>query len=214
MWNNSINRYGNANTSQGYFGGKSRNGFPWHNQLSKHRRDVFMVDTEYFGATTQPRVHCTYLTSSACQASTPWGNHTITHFRGTVTTINATTTHNFLKFNTSEMSSNNSEKNSANWQINTSLLFSYTRLIQVPRCTVTRSAILARVKVRIQFFSLGLILLNPKTHFRGQRLRCHLRKANNMIPFCLSPDQGDWSVYSPNETRIQYDIGRCRLCES
>ena len=33
------------------------------------------------------------------------------------------------------------------------------------------------------------------------RLSGHLRKANNIVPFCLSPDQGDRSVQQ-NETRI------------
>ena len=82
----------------------------------------------------------------------------------------STTTHNLLTFNISEISSNNSEKN-------TSGLFSYTRLIQVPGCRVTRSAdhlslvftpekndVLARVKVHLQFCS-HLIHLTPKSLF-------------------------------------------------
>ena len=75
-------------------------------------------------------------------------------------------------------------KNSAYWQENTSGLFSYTRLIQVPGCRVTRSAdhlslvfspeksrshqtspeVLARVKVHLQFCS-HLIHLTPKNLF-------------------------------------------------
>ena len=49
------------------------------------------------------------------------------------------------------------QKHSAYWQINNSSLFSRTRLIQVPGCTVTRSADqkipVARVKVHLQFYS-------------------------------------------------------------
>ena len=41
-----------------------------------------MAGTEYFGPTTQPRDHI----PEFC-LSTPCGNHTITHFRGTDTTI-------------------------------------------------------------------------------------------------------------------------------
>ena len=48
----------------------------------------------------------------------------------------STTTHNLLTFNISEISS----ENSTYWQVNASGLFSYTRLIQVPGCRVTRSA--------------------------------------------------------------------------
>ena len=51
-----------------------------------------------------------------------------------------TTTHNLFTFKICEISSNNlTGKNSAYWQMNTSGLFSQTRLMQVPGCRVTRS---------------------------------------------------------------------------
>ena len=52
----------------------------------------------------------------------------------------STTTLNLLTFNTSEINHQITRKNSAYWQIHTSGLFFYTRLIQVPGCTATRSA--------------------------------------------------------------------------
>ena len=58
-----------------------------------------MLGTDYFGETALKQ-NITYL-------STPCGNHTITHFRGT--TELSTTTHNLLTFNIIE-TSNNSEK--------------------------------------------------------------------------------------------------------
>ena len=86
-------------------------------------------------ATAQPRDHI----PEFC-LSTPWGNHTITHFRFAALIRLSTTTHNLLTFNTSEISEKKTRKKSAYWQINTSWLSSYTRLIQVPGWTVTRSA--------------------------------------------------------------------------
>ena len=91
-------------------------------------------------------------------------------------------------------------QNSAYWQLNTSRLFSYNLLIQVPGCTVTRSADQHRPcfhtrkksspgqsspATRLQFCS-RLIHLTPKSLFPGQRLSGHLRKANNIVSFCLS----------------------------
>ena len=52
----------------------------------------------------------------------------------------STTTHNLLTFNRSEISSNNSEKLSL-LADNTSTHLSYTRLIQVPRYTATRTTV-------------------------------------------------------------------------
>ena len=82
----------------------------------------------------------------------------------------STTTHNIHTFNVSEISSNNSEKLNL-------LPDTYTRLIQVPGCRVTRSAdhlslvftpekndVLARVKVHLQFCS-HLIHFTPKSLF-------------------------------------------------
>ena len=51
----------------------------------------------------------------------------------------STTTHNLVTFNIAKYHQI-TRKNAAYLQINTSGLFSYTRLIQVPGCTVTRSA--------------------------------------------------------------------------
>ena len=51
----------------------------------------------------------------------------------------STTTHNLVTFNIAKYHQI-TRKNAACFQINTSGLFSYTRLIQVPGCTVTRSA--------------------------------------------------------------------------
>ena len=109
-------------------------------------------------------------------------------------------------------------KNSAYWQINTSWLSSCTSHILVPGCTVTRLADKHRpcFHTRSKFvgnFALALFIWLLKACSRGQRPSGHLRKANNIVPFCLNQDQGDWSV-KPNETRIPFDIGGCRLCES
>ena len=134
--------------------------------------------------------------------STPCGNHPITYFRGTDKTI-STTTHNLLAFNISEVSLNNSVKLSL-LADKTSGFFSYTRLIQVPGCKVTRTGdqqpvftpgkklVLARVKVHLQFCS-HLIHLTPKSLFPRPKTWWSplVRKANNIVPFCLSPDQGD-----------------------
>ena len=104
----------------------------------KHRRNVFMAGTEYFGETAQPRIIIWRLTQAKY--------HRIT------------------------------SKNSAYWQINTSELFSYTRLVQVPWYTITRSADrpkpcchtrkkrLGLVKVHLQCCS-RLIHLTPKSLF-------------------------------------------------
>ena len=86
----------------------------------------------------------------------------------------STATHNLLTFNISEISSNSSEKLSL-LPDNTFGLFSYSRLIQVPGCRVTRSAdhlslvftpekndVFAWVKVHLQFCS-HLIHLTPKS---------------------------------------------------
>ena len=85
-----------------------------------------MAGTEYFGETAvQPRDHI--------PVNTMRKSHT---FAALIRL--STITHNLLTFIISEISSNNSE-NSAYCQINTSGLFSYSRLIQVPGCRVTRS---------------------------------------------------------------------------
>ena len=87
-----------------------------------------MAGTEYFGETAvQPRDHIPVNTIRKSH------NHT---FAALIRL--STTTHNLLTFNISEISSNNSE-NSTYWQVSTSGLFSYTRLIQVPGCRITRS---------------------------------------------------------------------------
>ena len=69
--------------------------------------------------------------------SIPFGNQTITHFRGTDKII--PTTYHLLTFKTSEISSNNSEKLSllADKHLWT---FTYTCLIQVSGCKGTRTA--------------------------------------------------------------------------
>ena len=145
-----------------------------------------MTGTEYFGETTvQPRDHI--------PVNTMRESHT---FAALIRL--STTTHNLLTFNISEISSNNSEKLSLLPDINTSGPFSYTRLIQVPGCRVTRSADHlslvftpeARVRVHRQFCS-RLILLTPKSLFPRPRRGGHLRKTNNIVPFCVSPDLGD-----------------------
>ena len=89
-------------------------------------------------------------------------------------------------------------KNSAYWQINTTGLFTYTRLIQVPGCSATWTADqrrarfipeLAQVKVHLQFCS-HLIHLTPKSLFPRPKPSDHFGKVRNIVPFCLSPDQG------------------------
>ena len=97
---------------------------------AKHRRNVFMAGTEYFGATAQPR----HRIPKFC-LSTPCGNHAITHF--SVLIRLSTTTHTPSRLTQAEYHQI-TRKNSAYWQINTSELFSYTCLIQVRGCTVTR----------------------------------------------------------------------------
>ena len=91
-------------------------------------------------------------------------------------------------------------------QINTSTHFYYPRIIQVPGCTVTRSAdqnrpcfhtgkkLLGRVNVhlKILFWPNRFHYQNPVSETKDFVVT--LRKANNIAPFCLSPDQGDWSV--------------------
>ena len=65
----------------------SRSNFP-ESKIAFSRQN--QLGTKYFGAlTAQQRDHM----------STPCGDHTITHFRGTIT-------HNLLTYNTSEISSN------------------------------------------------------------------------------------------------------------
>ena len=89
-----------------------------------------MAGTEYVGATVKPRDHI----PEFC-LSTQSGNHTITHFHSTDKSIRNPAL-SLLNFNMSKIT----RKHTAYWQINTSRLFSHTRLIQVPGCTVTRSA--------------------------------------------------------------------------
>ena len=97
---------------------------------TKHRRSVFMAGTEYL---VQQLNHATTYLSSACQHH---AKITQSHTFPALMRL-STTAHTLLMSNTSGISSNNSE-NSAYWQINTSGLFSYTCLIQVRGCTVTR----------------------------------------------------------------------------
>ena len=67
-------------------------------------------------------------------------------------------------------------------KIHTSGLFSYTRLIQVPRFRATRSADQRRSWLH--------------TCSRGQRLSGHHRKANNIVLFCLLVAKIMQSAYS------------------
>ena len=79
--------------------------------------------------------HTTIYLSTPCEI-------TQTHTFASLISL-STTTHNLLTFNTSQISSNNPEKLSLladTHGIHTSGLFSYTRVIQVPGCRVTRSA--------------------------------------------------------------------------
>ena len=103
----------------------------------------------------------------------------------------STTTHNLHTFNISEISSNNSEKLSL-------LPDTYTRLIQVPGCRVTRSAdhlslVFTPEKTtswpgsKFTFnFALTLFISLLRACSRGQRLSGHLTKAIKIVPFCLS----------------------------
>ena len=84
-------------------------------------------------------------------------------------------------------------KSSGYWQINTSELFSYTRLIQVPGCIITwladqhRPSFHTRKKCNV---ALSKFIWLLRACSRGQRLSGHPPKANNFVPFCLSPDHG------------------------
>ena len=146
---------------------ESRIGFSRDNQLSLiPTKRFYGSDTEYFGATAQQRDHI--------PLNTVWKshNHTLSqHWYDYPQTRII-----FLRL-TQAKYHQITRKNSACWQINTSWLFSYTRLIQVPGCTVTRLAdqhrpcfhtrkkkVLARVKVHLQFCS-RLIHLTPKSLF-------------------------------------------------
>ena len=160
-----------------------------------------MAHTEYFGATAQQRDHIPVNTMRKSQSHT---------FAALIRL--STATHNLQKYHQITW------KNSAYWQINTSWLSSCTSHILVPACTVTRLTDKHRpcFHTRSKFvgnFALALFIWLLKACSRGQRPSGHLRKANNIVPFCLNQDQGDWSV-KPNETRIPFDIGGCRLRES
>ena len=140
-----------------------------------------MAGTEYFGQTAvQPRDH-------TCQHH---AEITQSHTFAALIRL-STTTHNLLTFNISEISSNNSENLSLlpHKHFCTFLLhLSYSRSRMYSH---TVGGPLARVKVHLQFCS-HLIHLTPKAAYsRGQRVSGHLRKANNVVPFCLSPNQGD-----------------------
>ena len=68
------------------------------------------------------------------------------------------------------------------------------------------------------------ILLSPnscnslKLNSRDQSLSVHLRKANNIVPFCLSPDQSDWSLclfglFSHNNlTTVSFIMFKGQIC--
>ena len=168
-----------------------------------------MAGTEHFGATAQPRDHI----PEFC-LSTPVGNHALSrHWQ------DYPQPRIIFWSLTQEKYHQITRKNSAYWQINTSGLFPYTRLIQVPGCTgLTRSAhqhqepitcqhrpsfhtrkILARVKVHLQCCS-RLINLTPKSLFpRSPKIR-------EQYPTFLSQLGCGWLIRLAkwNENTIRY----------
>ena len=103
-------------------------------------------------------------------------------------------------------------KNSSYWQINTSGLFSYKRLIQVPWCTVTQSADQHRpvftpeknsglVKVHLQFCS-SLIDLTPRSLFPRPKVQWSPRTIRT---FLSQPGSG-WLIHLAkwNENTTRY----------
>ena len=111
----------------------------------------------------------------------------------------STTMHNH-----SEISSINSGKLSllAN---NNLWSFSHTRLMQVKGCRVTRWFRTGKKTWPGSTFTWKFALTKFIRLLRAcslsQWLSGHLRKANNIAPFCLSPDQGHGPA-QPNRTRI------------
>ena len=99
----------------------------------KHWQKVFMAGTEYFGATAQPRDHIPEFYLSTNPETTQ------SHTFAAVINLSATPHNPFSRFIWAKYHQI-TRKHSAYWQINTSRLFSHTRLFQVPGCTVTRSA--------------------------------------------------------------------------
>ena len=135
---------------------ESRVAFPRYNQLS------WTLTKRFYGCHRLLwRNRSSTTRSHTCQRH---GEITQSHTFAALIRL-STTTHNPLTFNTSEISSNNSEKLS---------LFTYTRLIQVPGCSAIWTVDqlldpvfipeLAQVKVRMQFCS-DLIHLTPKSLF-------------------------------------------------
>ena len=79
-------------------------GFQGKIKPSKHRWKVFLAGTEYFGATAQPRDYIPeFCLSKSCV-------EVIQSYTFAILIWLSTTLHNLLAFNTSEISSNNSEK--------------------------------------------------------------------------------------------------------
>ena len=93
---------------------------------------ISMPGTDYFGKVKPHLIN----TSHTCQHH---AEITQSHTFPALIRL-STTTHNLLTFSIGEISSNYAEKLSLCWQINTSGLFSHTRLMQVPGCKVTRLA--------------------------------------------------------------------------
>ena len=145
-----------------------------------------MAGTEYFGETAvQPRDHIPVNTMRKSLTQ----SHTFAALIRLSTILSRLTQAKYHRI---------TRKNSAYWQINTTGLFTYTRLIQVPGCSATWTADqrrarfipeLAQVKVHLQFCS-HLIHLTPKSLFPRPKPSDHFGKVRNIVPFCRSPDQG------------------------
>ena len=110
----------------------------------------------------------------------------------------STTTHNLVTFNIAKYHQI-TRKNAAYLQINTSGLFSYTRLIQVPGCTVTRSGDQHRPCFHLEFhleFCSRVINLTPKSLFP---------KSGQYRSFLSQPGSGGLIRLGKwNENTIQY----------
>ena len=113
---------------------ESRIGFSRHNQLSWTPTKRLYGWHRIFWCNSSTSPHTCL--SSVCQHH---AEITQSHTIAALIRL-STTTHNILTFNTSEISLKITRKNSAYCQINAPWLFSYTRLIQVRGCRVTRSA--------------------------------------------------------------------------
>ena len=168
-----------------------------------------MLGTEYFSTTAQPRDHI----PEFCQ-STPCGNHTITHFRALIRL--STTAHNLFTFNRSKISSNNSQKLMLSsdkhlytfilhMSYSSSRMLSHTSADQHRLCFHTRKKSWPGSKFTCIFALVQEIWL-LETCFRGQRLSGHPRKANNIVPFCLTRSGSGWLIrlVKWNENTIRY----------